>query len=292
MKRSKELFAQAGLLYSAAIWGSTFFLVKDALNSISPFPLLAARFLLAAALMLIVLKLMKKPPFSDLGKGLVIGVILFVVYLPQTIGLKFTTASNSGFITGLFIIFVPLMGWVLFRRVPERNKVLSVVLALAGLWVLTGGPGKINLGDMLTLITAFAYSLHILYAGRYMAEGADPYVITFQQFLIVGILSLTGSLMEGNGGELISGKVSGIIVFLAIFPTLLAFLVQMISQKFTSPLKVAIIFSLEPVFAALFAWNMGGEKFSAHRGLGGMIIVAAIMVSEIPSIKGHIRNSR
>lgn len=285
MKQYKEFLSGAGLLYSAAIWGSTFFLVKNALNSISPLTLLSYRFIIAASLMFIFLKITKKRVFRDIKKGFTLGVILFVVYLPQTIGLKFTTASNSGFITGLFILFVPLMGWIIFRRVPEKKKTFSVFLALSGLWVLTGGPGRINYGDALTLITAFAYGLHILFAGKFMEEGTDPYIITFHQFLFVGIFSFIGSLFTGGGFQ-VSSSVWGVIVFLAIFPTLLAFLVQMISQKYTSPLRVAIIFSMEPVFAAVFAWTLGGEKFAMHRGLGGLIIVSAIVISEIPSLAG------
>ncbi len=285
MKQYKEFLSGAGLLYSAAIWGSTFFLVKNALNSISPLTLLSYRFIIAASLMFIFLKITKKRVFRDIKKGFALGVILFVVYLPQTIGLKFTTASNSGFITGLFILFVPLMGWIIFRRVPGKKKIFSVLLALTGLWVLTGGPGRINYGDALTLITAFAYGLHILFAGKFMEEGTDPYIITFHQFLFVGIFSLIGSLLTGGGFQ-VSSSVWGVIVFLAIFPTLLAFLVQMISQKYTSPLRVAIIFSMEPVFAAVFAWTLGGEKFAIHRGLGGLIIVSAIVISEIPSLTG------
>ena len=285
MKQYKDLFAQAGLLYSAAIWGSTFFLVKSALNHISPLALIAYRFLIAAFLMFIVLKVKKKKLFRDAGKGLILGIILWVIYFPQTLGLKFTTASNSGFITGLFILFVPIVGWLLFKRIPELNKIFSVVLALAGLWVLTGGPEKINYGDTLTLITAVAYAFHILYVGKYMTSGADPYILTFQQFLFVGVFSLAGSLFSGGGFAWSSDSVWWIIVFLAVFPTMSAFLIQMVSQRFTSPLRVAIIFSMEPVFAAVFAWTIGGEQFALHRGIGGLIIVAAILVSELPVSK-------
>lgn len=285
MKQYKDLFAQAGLLYSAAIWGSTFFLVKSALNHISPLALIAYRFLIAAFLVFIFLKIKKKKLFKDAGKGLILGIILWMVYFPQTLGLKFTTASNSGFITGLFILFVPIAGWLLFKRIPERNKIISVVLALTGLWILTGGPGKINYGDALTLITAVAYALHILYVGKYMAGGADPYILTFQQFLFVGVFSFFGSFVTGGGLSWSVDSVWWIVVFLAVFPTLSAFLIQMVSQKFTSPLRVAIIFSLEPVFAAIFAWTIGGERFALHRGIGGLIIVAAILVSELPVLK-------
>ncbi len=284
MKRYKELFAESGLLYSAAVWGATFFLVKDALDYISPMALIAYRFLIAAFLMFVFLKIKKLKVFNHWKKGIVLSFIIWMVFFPQTLGLKFTTASNSGFITGLFIVFVPIAGWALFRKVPEINRIISIILAIAGLWILTGGPEKINYGDALTLLTAVAYALHILYVDKYMRDGANPYILTFQQFLYVGMFSLIVSIITGGSIGWSSNTVWWTIIFLAVFPTMSAFLIQMVSQKFTSPLKVAIIFSMEPVFAAIFAWTLGGEKFALHRGIGGILIVTAIIISEIPSI--------
>ncbi len=282
MSRYREALAQAGLLYSAAIWGSTFFLVKSALNDISPFSLISFRFLIASFFMLIFLKIKRKKIFKDIKNGIILGGILMLVYFPQTLGLKFTTASNSGFITGLFILFVPITGWIIFKRIPEKRKIFSVMIAVVGLWILTGGLTEINVGDSLTIVTAIAYALHILYVGEFMKKGADPYILTFQQFLFVGLFSLVGTVITESGPSWTKDSVWWIIIFLALFPTLSAFLIQMVSQKFTSSIRVAIIFSLEPVFAAIFAWTIGGEKFLIHRGIGGFIIVLAIIVSELP----------
>ena len=141
---------------------------------------------------------------------------------------------------------------------------------------------NINRGDVLTLITALAYALHILFAGKYMGSGSDPFIMTFQQFLVVGVLSIISALPFSVSLSWTQGEVWWIIIFLAFFPTISAFLIQMISQKFTSPFKVALIFSMEPVFAAIFAWTLGGEQFLLRRGIGGLIIVSAILLSEIP----------
>ncbi|MEN8154595.1 MAG: DMT family transporter [Acidobacteriota bacterium] len=282
MKDFKNFFADLGLLYSAAIWGSTFFMVKSALEFISPLALIGYRFLIASVFMYILLRFMKRPVFKNFKNGIMLGVILWFVYFPQTLGLKYTTASNSGFITGLFIVFVPFMGWMLFRKLPALNKILSVFIALSGLWILTGGMNNINRGDVLTLITALAYALHILFAGKYMGSGSDPFVLTFQQFFVVGVLSIISALPFSVSLSWTQGHVWWTIAFLAVFPTLSAFLIQMISQKFTSPVKVALIFSMEPVFAAIFAWTLGGELFVLRRGIGGLIIVSAILISELP----------
>lgn len=291
MKDFKSFFADLGLLYSAAIWGSTFFLVKNALKFISPLALIGYRFIIGSVLMYVLLKFLKKAAFNNFGRGVWLGVILWFVYFPQTLGLVYTTASNSGFITGLFIVFVPFMGWILFGKLPALNKLISVFIALAGLWILTGGMNNINRGDVLTLITALAYALHILFAGKYMRSGSDPFILTFQQFMVVGVLSMVFALPFSVSLSWTANRVWWVIIFLAVFPTLSAFLIQMISQKFTSPVKVALIFSMEPAFAALFAWTLGGEQFILRRGIGGLIIVSAILISELPVWKNN-KNSR
>ncbi len=136
---------------------------------------------------------------------------------------------------------------------------------------------------MLTLLAAVTYALHVLYGDKYIKEGADPYVISCQQFLLVGIMCVvTGAVLQLPFGI---GSISAgwTVVFLALFPTLSAFLIQMIAQKTTTALKVSLIFALEPVFAAVFAWTLGGEEFVPHRALGGLLIFTALVISGLPS---------
>lgn len=282
-KRSKTLqwLMNAGLLYAAAIWGSTFVIVKDALQSVSPHILVGYRFALAAACMALIVLLLRKHLLQHLGKGVLLGLCLFFIYSPQTAGLELTTASNSAFITGLFVIFVPLFAWMLFRQRPGLQKVLAVVMACVGLWVLTGGLHEINNGDLMTLITAAAYGMHIILGDRYMKSGCDPYVLSFQQFAVTSAISIGVAVVTG-APFVLAQKSIGIIVFLALFPTLSAFLIQMIIQKRENPVKVAIVFSLEPVFAAVFAWTIGNETFIPMRALGGLLIVVAMIFAELP----------
>lgn len=289
---SLRLFgANAGLIYSAAIWGSTFIVVKASLENIDPVILVGYRFTLAAIILGIFLKAQGRRLMADCRRGCILGFLLWLLYVPQTIGLEFTTASNSAFITGLFVAFVPMFSLFLFGRFPTIRDFIAVLVSLGGLWFLTGGLVHANRGDLLTLITAMTYALHILYADKYLKEGIDPFVIAFQQFLFVGLLSLIGGLVLRLPFGIGTTETGLAVLFLAIFPTFSAFVIQMVAQRLIAPLRVSLIFALEPVFAAAFAWTLGGETFNTERAIGGALIVAAMIVSAIPSEKFKLRRT-
>ncbi len=285
----KKTAADIGLLYAAAIWGATFFLVKSIVdnNDIDPIILVGYRFLIAGSVLLIYLLVKRWPIFENLRKAIWVAFLLWMLYVPQTIGLKYTTASNSGFITGLFVAFVPFFLRTIFRRRPTVLEIIASAVSLTGLWVLTGGMHYVNVGDMLTLIAAMTYALHLLYSDKYMKGGIDPLIISCQQFLMVGVFSLLTGLVLGLPFGIGSNRAVWVMVFLALFPTLSAFVIQMLAQKITSPLRVSLIFALEPVFAGLFAWTIGGEEFVMRRALGGLLIFVALILSGLPSPVGH-----
>jgi drug/metabolite transporter (DMT)-like permease len=280
--KTKTILSDLGLLYAAAIWGSTFFVVKDSLAGIDPVLLVAARFSLAAALMGGYLLLKRQPLFYRYKAGFVLGAWLWLIYGPQTIGLKITTAANSAFITGLFVAFVPVLSLILKRR-SSLWQWVAVGVSLVGLWLLTGGLSQANLGDTITLISAFAYAAHILAADRYVKENLDPFILAFQQFLTVGLISFLVALFFNLPFQIASWNTAGIVLFLALFPTVSAFIIQFFAQKHTAPLKVSLIFALEPVFGAVFAWTLGGEEFILRNALGGLLIFAAILLSNLSS---------
>ncbi len=280
LTRRTELTADLGLFYAAVIWGSTFIIVKDALNGIDALTMVGYRFLIAGFILLAYLAIKRRPLFTDWKKALFVSVILWFEYVSQTIGLKYTTASNSGFITGLFVVFIPLFLITLFKRRPTRWEIIASFVSLAGLWILTGGLQHINIGDALTLIAAVTYALHVLYSDKYMKAGIDPLLISCQQFLFVGALSVATALVTGCSFA-VTEKAFGWVVFLALFPTLSAFVIQMFAQRFTSPLRVSLIFAFEPVFAAVFAWTLGGEQFTWAGGIGGLCIFAGLVLSGI-----------
>ena len=277
-----KLLADVGLFYAALIWGSTFIVVKGALTGIDPVMMVAYRFLLAGSVMVPFILWSGRKLFEGLGRAAFLSIILTLLYIPQTVGLKYTTASNSGFITGLFVFFTPFFLRTIFKRRPTKMEIVASGVSLIGLWILTGGLQDINIGDSMTLLAAMTYALHVLYSDKYMKMNVDPYVISCQQFLMVGLICLIVGAVLGLDFVVHSTEAIGAVIFLALLPTLSAFLIQMLAQKITSPLRVSLIFALEPVFAAIFAWTLGGEEFVTHRAIGGLFVFLALILSGLP----------
>ncbi|MEW5950710.1 MAG: DMT family transporter [Elusimicrobiota bacterium] len=286
---SKKM-ADIGLFYCAFIWGSTFVVTKYALNCVDSSAMVAIRFFISA-LALLPFVLRKKNFFAHIKEAFVLSFFLASLYLTQTAGLLYTSASNSGFITGLFIIFIPLFLFIFKGEKTGKTEFWASLTAVAGMWFLTGGIKGINKGDLLTLVAAMSYSAHLLFTDKYVKGGYDITKLAFHQFWMVGLISSGAVFMSGN-----SFYVSGlngwlIIFFLAFFPTLSAFFIQMNAQKYSDPFKVGIIFTLEPVFAAAFAWTVGGEDFFAIKALGGFLIFSAMIINEVGKLKGkNIKN--
>ena len=276
-------WTDAGLFYCAAVWGATFYLVKDALAGVDPVALVGYRFLISAACLLPWV-LPKKNKAALLKEAGILAFFLVSLYLSQTVGLGLTTASNSGFITGLFILFVPLFMLLFFRQPPTLQQWAAVALAVAGLLLLTGGPRSFNRGDALTLVSAAAYAAHLLATDRFVKGTADTVLLAFHQFWMTGLACLALMGAAGLPYRVAGVRSGGVILFLAVFPTLSAFFMQMHAQRRTNPVKVSLIFSLEPAFAAVFAWTLGGEAFRPASAAGGGLIVAAMMLGELSKL--------
>jgi len=277
------LWADLGLVYCAAVWGATFYMVKDALAGVDPVAMVCHRFLLSA-LLLAPWALVRPSRGRHLKESLILSVLLFLLYTTQTIGLNYTSASNSGFITGLFVIFVPIFLLFFFRKSPTVVQWISSALALLGLWMLTGGISSVNFGDVITLVAAATYAGHLLATDKYVRADADSVVLAFHQFWMTGAMALVFCFATGRSLAVTGDQAAGTIAFLAVVPTLSAFFIQMWAQKVTLPIKVSLIFSLEPVFGALFAWTLGGEAFVPARAAGGGLIVAAMMAGELSKL--------
>ena len=172
---------------------------------------------------------------------------------------------------------------VLFQELPSLPKLLAVFTSTTGLWFLTRGLSEINGGDLLTIITAMAFAAYILMADRYAKNNLDPYVLSFQQFLIVGGFSVIVALIFRFPFTVASPGTIGVILFLTLFPTLSAFVIQLVAHKHTAPVKVSLILAVEPIFAAVFACTLGGETFILSRAMGGVLVVLAIIVAEVPA---------
>lgn len=284
MRQLKTWQADILLLAVALVWGSTFILVKNALEGITPFTFLAIRFIIAFLCLLLIRRPGKKLFSKQLWQaGLVIGIFLFTGYTLQTIGLMFTTATNAGFITGLSVVLVPFLSIFLLKKLPNKYVVGGSILAAAGLAFLSLGPGlSIRLGDLLVFGCACGFALHIIFVGRY-ADKFEPNLLAMIQILIVGMLSLIMSfiLPMETMPKVWTGQVIAALGITSILATAFAFIVQNNIQRYTSPSRTALILSTEPVFAAITSISLGGEPLTVKIMLGAILVLGGIFLAEL-----------
>lgn len=272
--------AEALLVLVTLIWGSTFVVVKEALDDASPLPFIAVRFTLAGVLLFLVVSrgLVHR---EALRPGLILGLFLFVGYVMQTTGLVYTTPSKSAFITATSVILVPLFQ-VLYGYRLRSATIAGALLGLAGIYllVLPSGLAAVNRGDILTLIAASSFAVHIVLVGRYTRRFSFRHLVPVQ-IMTVGVLAaLTLPLRLSFKLQWTTGLIIALIVT-ALFPTAFAFSVQNWAQQFTPPAHTALIFALEPVFAAFTSRLATGERFGGKVFLGSALILAGMVVSEI-----------
>jgi len=279
-RKSTQLWADISLLIVTAFWGTTFVIIKNILANIEPFSFLALRFLLSTLLLLPFL--LRKDGFSKQGIffGGIAGFFLWLGYILQTIGLKYTTAANSGFITGLAVVMVPVLSSIINKRSLTRGVIAGTLLSFTGLFIMSFDPrAGFNLGDLLTLAGALFFSMQIVSVERFSPDFPAA-SLTVGQIAVVGIFSLPAAFFLETPLRPYPAEVYYAIVFTAVFATILAFLVQSKAQQFTSASHVALIFTLEPVFALIFAVLFGGETLEPKQGLGAFLILAGMLAAE------------
>lgn len=278
----KRITAALLLIATTFFWGVTFTVVKDAIAQVDMFVFLAQRFILAAALMIPPGFYFKgKPSLPTLKAGIILGLALFSAYAFQTAALLYTSASNTGFLTGLNVVFVPLIAAAFLRQTVSPSVKLGAVIAAAGLFLLcTGGSFSINFGDVLGLICAVCVAAHLLLTGHYAAKH-DVYWITAIQLSTIAIASTLIALFSGKPVAVYYPFLFWPLLICALFASVFAFLVQTAMQRHISAAQTALIFCLEPVFAAGYAYVVAGEKLSAVAWLGAILILVAMLVSEL-----------
>lgn len=280
----RRLAADLALLAVAGFWGLTFPLGKIVLSSLGPFTYLTARFGIAAlALICWGPRRLVAAPRREWTAGAAVGGVLFLGYALQTTGLRLTTASNSGLITGLSVAMVPAISAAWFRRVPRSGVLAGIAAAVIGLVLLTlNDVVRVNLGDVLTLGCAFFFALHIVLVGR-LTRGFDPIVFATAQITAVAILSGMAALVERPLAPLAAAPpaVWAMIAFMAATGTVGAFLIQVWAQRFTSASHTGLMFTFEPVAAALTAYLILGEVLAGRQALGAVLILAGIVLAEL-----------
>lgn len=290
VKTPKSLKADLYLIAVAFVWGTTFILVKDALAYIGVYTFLGIRFIAAAGfLYLMTFKILPKINWPTVKAGMVVGLFLLAGYIFQTIGLKYTTASNAGFITGLSVVMVPIIYGIYTWSLPEGNTILGVLLAAVGLFLLSvTSDFSMSYGDILVLCCAFGFAMHIIMVGRYSAV-YNPIALTIIQILFVGIVSISIGIATEPWSPVLNGPVIQALIITSVFATALAFLIQNMVQKFSTATRTALIFITEPVFAAGFAYFYAGELLTTRALIGCALIIGGMILSELPlkSLRPH-----
>jgi drug/metabolite transporter (DMT)-like permease len=272
------------LIAVTAVWGVTFPIVKDAVEMLPPFVFNGIRFLLAA----IVLGVFALPRLPGLGAdgwrhGVVLGIALFAGYAFQTVGLQHTTASNGGFVTGMFVVFTPLLAALLLRRGPGAAALLGVGLATVGLALLSLGPGFVpRSGDVIILGCAVAFAAHIVGLGAW-SHRHDPIALTTVQLLTAALLHSTGALALEVGRQPASWDASVVVALLvtAVLASAAGFWIQTAAQRVIPPTRTAVILTMEPVFAGLFGFLLLDERLTGRGWFGCALILAGMLVAEL-----------
>ncbi|MCW2808204.1 MAG: permease [Marmoricola sp.] len=278
------LLATLALLAMTASWGSTFFLIHDLLDRVPVLDFLAVRFAIASvAILLVSPRAVRRLSRDRLRQAVLLGALYGVAQILQTTGLAHTAASVSGFITGMYVVFTPLLAAVLLRSRIGALTWGAVLLAIIGLGVLTLGDVSSGLGlrygEALTLVSAGMYALHIVGLGAWSSTG-DALGMSIVQCIVIAVIC-TGAAAPGGivlperTGDWLS------VVYMALFAGAAALLGQTWAQAHLPPTRTAIIMSMEPVFAALFAVLLGGESATSRMLLGGSLVLAAMLIVEL-----------
>lgn len=272
------------MLFSAAIiWGTSFFIMKNALDSLPVFALLALRFTAGAILLSVVcIKKWKDFTLDYLWRGGIVGGFLFLAYTVQTFGLSFTTPSKNAFLTAVYCVLVPFFTWAVVRRRPDKFNILAAVLCVAGVGLVSLNEElSINIGDLLTLLCAVFYASHIV-AVEKLSPGKDIYLITIFQFAFAALYSWVFSLTTEvfPAQALKDPEVFLPLAYLCVMATTVALLFQNVGQIWSDPASASVILSLESVFGVLFSVICYGDEVSIKMLCGFVLIFVAVVCSE------------
>lgn len=277
---SPDLLATVALVGVTAVWGSTFVVVKDAVERMPVMDFLAWRFAIAAIVMAAV------RPRALVGltpamrrNGVLLGLALGGGYVAQTFGLERTPATISGFITGLFVVFTPLSAGLLLRRRVPVAAWLGVALATGGLALLSLHGLAVGRGESITLLCALAFALHIIGLGEWSTP-TDAYGLAVVQLGTVAVVSIVVAAPQSLAPPP-DAKVWGAVLLTSLAATALAFFVQTWAQAHLEPTRAAVVMTMEPVFAGVFGVAVGGDRLTARTVAGALLVLAAMYLVEL-----------
>jgi len=286
---TKRVQADLGLMFCTILWGSTFVVVKSSLDHSSVFLFLALRFTLAGLLMAawrprVFLSIEREEIFA----GLRLGFFMFAGYAFQTAGLQYTSASNSGFVTGSSVVLVPLLFGIFWGHRLTSWVYAGALAAGFGLYYLTipaEGVAHLNRGDVLTFVAAASYAVHIILVSEYTKQHSASALSTLQVIACAGMAWIMTGIAATIRWQPIRFEPSWLLLVgvavCAVFATALAFSIQLWAQQYTTPGHAAILFTLEPVFAVLTSYIFLGERLAARAIFGAALVLAGILIAEL-----------
>jgi len=283
MKMSRLLRADLALIAITLIWGSSFTLVKQSLAQSSPILFISLRFWIATIVAVALARgALKGISGLTVRRGMILACALLGGFVFQTLGLRTTTPAQSAFVTSLSVLLVPLVGMFFFGHRPRARTLAGVAVATVGLAFLTLGRLEFHIsrGDALTLVCAVFFALHILLIGRYLPTSDFRQLAVLQLVGAAAMGTLLSPVLE-SPFLFWDGLFAAYLVFTGVFATGIAFYVQNKAQQYTTPNRTALIFSLEPFSAAIFAYWILGHAPSGKEWFGGCLVLAGILISEL-----------
>jgi drug/metabolite transporter (DMT)-like permease len=280
--KSSPMIASFALVGVTAVWGYTFLAVRDAVGSMPVMDFLAWRFLVASVVMIVLRPTcLRNVTRLEVLRGVGLGTILGLGYIAQTYGLRYTSAAISGFITGMFVVLTPVMSWILLRRKTNRNTWMVVALATVGLALLSLKGWSVGIGESLTLGCAVFFAIHIVFLGEWSSQ-YKPYPFSLLQIGTVAVISLIAATPGGIAVPP-SPRVWGVVGITGVIATAVAFFVQTWAQSLVSATRAAVVMTMEPVFAGLFAVLIGGSQITLRTVAGAACILAAMLIINLKS---------
>lgn len=282
--------AELLLLSITIFWGVSFPFTKFALVDFSPVALVFLRFSITAVVFFFIYyKKIQIRGFKQWRYGFILGFLLFLGFITQTTGMKYTTASNSAFITGTNVLLVPFALYFISGKKPKFQNLIGILIVTIGLYYLTGiGTSGLNYGDLITLFCTVSFALHIVLLDKY-SKITDIIHLVFGQFLAMTALSFVYMIAAEYfiGGNLMMNftlSSTSLVLFLSLFGTLLVFFLMTKFQGMTNPIKASIIYNMEQVFATFFAFFLLDERLTFTQVIGALIMICGLVISEFSDL--------
>lgn len=279
---TKQLRADLMLIMITVIWGASYMLTKIGLQTLEPFNLTALRFIIAFIVSAVVFyKNILKADIETIKYAFILALILFAVFAAQTFGLKYTSASIAGFLISLAVVFIPIISSVFLKQKIEKNVLTGICLALIGTALLTlNSQLRVGSGDLLCLLSALLFAVHVIVTGIFTKK-VDSVSLSVLQLGFVGLLNIIFSLFTETT-KLPSDRLTWFAILgLSILCTAVGYIVQATSQQYTNAVHTGLIFSLEPVFSAIYAYLILKEVLPTRGYIGAGILLLSVLVAEL-----------